>query len=550
MGTCFPVVCGKNAMNSVDGGGTKGTVSGGKKSGGVGGEKKAMTTTFDDSFTAGYTGKKFSHYTMKDLIGCGSQAEVWKCSSSNIEGQYFACKVIKKRRAMIRKKKNKKSSRRNKKRAAKGKYGKASGKVRKEIAIMKQLRHDHVVNLFDILDDPNQHFLYLVLEYMPGGPLSTHDSGIIDPPIRDVNLARSYFQQLVLGLEYLHHHDVFHRDIKPSNLLLSQDKKILKIADFGVSEFLHDHNDSHQGLRGTIAFIAPETFGVESFHAAPVDIWAAGVTFYSMLYGDLPFGGRGGRGGDGEGGSGDSGGPKGANTTGTTTTTATTLEEVAKEGRQERPMSEKKIDDDDDDDDLSSEVVQVSLPISTKNSVEDIRAFDTTAAIPTTLHSVLSSSSSSSCSSSPGSTQEEMEAQICAGRLTFPHRKYRGAEDMLLKIFVLDPTRRATLGDLKRHRWLRQGDWKSNTPKLSAKHKRKISVTTQDIANAVRRPSGKYASKDGEEKTDGLATIAESSEREAKKEAVSRDDDGEKETATSDANKRSSAIELTSTKAL
>ena len=100
----------------------------------------------------------------------------------------------------------------------------------------------------------------------------------------NTKLAVSYFQQLVLGLEYLHHHDIFHRDIKPSNLLLSKDKKTLKISDFGVSEFLHTHNDSHLGLRGTVAFLAPETFGDKAFHAAPVDIWAAGVTFFVMFF--------------------------------------------------------------------------------------------------------------------------------------------------------------------------------------------------------------------------------------------------------------------------
>jgi len=221
-------------------------------------------------------GRRCGPYIMKDMLGMGSQAKVWLCTSKNIEGQLFAAKVMKKR-SLIKRHHKKKL----------GKYGKATGKIAREIAIMKRLRHEHVVNLFDVLDDPNQNFLVMVLEYMPGGTVA---SDLAVTKALELSLAISYFQQLVLGLEYLHHHDIFHRDIKPSNLLLSKDKKTLKISDFGVSEFLHTHNDSHYGFRGTVAFLAPETFGTQAFHAAPVDIWAAGVTLFVMLYGKIPFG--------------------------------------------------------------------------------------------------------------------------------------------------------------------------------------------------------------------------------------------------------------------
>lgn len=224
-------------------------------------------------------GKKCGPYEMQELLGRGSCAQVWLCTSSNIEGQLFAAKFVKKR-SLIRRKRP-----RNKKR--RGKYGKARGKTAREIAIMKRLRHDHVLNLFDVLDDPNQNFLVLILEYCAGGTVA---GDLARCAALDVRRARSYFQQLLLGLEYLHHHDIFHRDIKPSNLLLSKDKQTLKIADFGVSEFLHEHNDEHSGVRGTVAFLAPEAFGTSAFHAVPVDVWAAGVTLYVMLYGEIPFG--------------------------------------------------------------------------------------------------------------------------------------------------------------------------------------------------------------------------------------------------------------------
>ena len=103
-------------------------------------------------------GRKCGPYEMREMLGRGSQAKVWLCTSENIEGQLFAAKVMKKR-SLIKRHHKKKL----------GKYGKATGKIAREIAIMKRLRHEHVVNLFDVLDDPNQNFLVMVLEYMPGG---------------------------------------------------------------------------------------------------------------------------------------------------------------------------------------------------------------------------------------------------------------------------------------------------------------------------------------------------------------------------------------------
>ena len=66
---------------------------------------------------------------------------------------------------------------------------------------------------------PKEDALFLVLEYMSGGPLMEikvgHESGIVEPPF-DLPRAREYFRQLILGLEYLHCNGVIHRDVSLS----------------------------------------------------------------------------------------------------------------------------------------------------------------------------------------------------------------------------------------------------------------------------------------------------------------------------------------------
>ena len=43
--------------------------------------------------------------------------------------------------------------------------------VKREIAIMKKLRHEHILQLYEVMDDPKVNKLYLVLEYMKNGDL-------------------------------------------------------------------------------------------------------------------------------------------------------------------------------------------------------------------------------------------------------------------------------------------------------------------------------------------------------------------------------------------
>ena len=68
------------------------------------------------------------------------------------------------------------------------------------------------------------------MEYCDSGDLAT----IIKKPMKE-KWVQFYFSQLTNGLQYLEDHDIMHRDIKPKNILLTDNKKILKIADFGFA---------------------------------------------------------------------------------------------------------------------------------------------------------------------------------------------------------------------------------------------------------------------------------------------------------------------------
>ncbi|SOV05485.1 related to calcium/calmodulin dependent protein kinase C [Ustilago sp. UG-2017a] len=163
--------------------------------------------------------------------------------------------------------------------------------VRREIAILKKLHHPNVVKLFEVLDDPSKDSLYMVFEFCPDGTvIDVKLNEEVQPLPEDV--ARLYFVQVLMGIEYLHENQIVHRDIKPDNILLSDDRKTCKIVDFGVSEmFLKPGDDTMQESAGSPAFMSPElcTAGHAEYHGKSDDIWSFGVTLYCMVVGHLPF---------------------------------------------------------------------------------------------------------------------------------------------------------------------------------------------------------------------------------------------------------------------
>lgn len=162
--------------------------------------------------------------------------------------------------------------------------------VRREIAIMRSLDHPNIVRLLDVIDREDSMKLYIFMELSNG---CTVQELMERAPQKRLppGQAQSFFAQLIEGLAYIHSRNIVHRDIKPSNLMLATDG-VLKIADFGVAEFL-DKFDAEGRITRTVgspAFQAPEIArGNGMFLGRKVDAWAAGVTLYMMLTGEAPF---------------------------------------------------------------------------------------------------------------------------------------------------------------------------------------------------------------------------------------------------------------------
>lgn len=160
--------------------------------------------------------------------------------------------------------------------------------VKKEISIMKLVRHPHVVQLKEVLASRTK--IFIVLELVTGGEL--FDKIVAEGRFKE-KAARFYFQQLCVGTEYCHRQGVCHRDLKPENLLLDEQGN-LKISDFGLSALYEQDADSdRQSLLhttcGTPNYVAPEVLADQGYDGALADTWSIGVILYVFLAGFLPF---------------------------------------------------------------------------------------------------------------------------------------------------------------------------------------------------------------------------------------------------------------------
>lgn len=168
-----------------------------------------------------------------------------------------------------------------------------------EAVALDRVRHPNIINRLGhgtAIDLAGVTFHYLVLEYLSGGDMAALCRQ------KPLTLARTlfYLEQVCAGLSHAHECGVIHRDIKPQNLLLTADRELVKIADFGVAKL-----EATEGIItrvGTNIYAAPEhnplvqtgpldsslmTETQRSLTPA-ADIYSLAKTTYTLMAGEVP----------------------------------------------------------------------------------------------------------------------------------------------------------------------------------------------------------------------------------------------------------------------
>ncbi|PGH07820.1 CAMKK protein kinase [Blastomyces parvus] len=123
--------------------------------------KETHTVEVDRDMLTG--NKLINEYEILDELGRGEHGKV-KLGRHMRTGKKVAIKIVQ----------------RYSKRRRLGKLGNPEDKVKKEVAILKKARHENVVSLLEVIDDPNQQKVYIVLEYVENGEIVWRKKGLRD----------------------------------------------------------------------------------------------------------------------------------------------------------------------------------------------------------------------------------------------------------------------------------------------------------------------------------------------------------------------------------
>jgi len=151
----------------------------------------------------------------------------------------------------------------------------------REISLMKELKHENIVDLRDVIHTENK--LMLVFEFMDKDLKKYMDSrgerGMLDPIT-----IKSFMHQLLKGIAFCHENRVLHRDLKPQNLLINT-KGQLKLADFGLARAFGIPVNTFSNEVVTLWYRAPDVLLGSRTYNTSIDIWSAGCIMAEMYTG-------------------------------------------------------------------------------------------------------------------------------------------------------------------------------------------------------------------------------------------------------------------------
>lgn len=159
-------------------------------------------------------------------------------------------------------------------------------RFRREAQSAASLSHSNVVNIFDVGQDGETH--YIVMEYIAGTNLKELIKK--EAPFA-LNRALRITLQISEALRHAHEHNIIHRDIKPHNILITNDG-VVKVTDFGIARAVTTSGYTQTGVvMGSVQYFSPEQ--AKGLPVGPQsDLYSLGCVLYEMLTGEVPFQGE------------------------------------------------------------------------------------------------------------------------------------------------------------------------------------------------------------------------------------------------------------------
>jgi tRNA A-37 threonylcarbamoyl transferase component Bud32 len=180
-------------------------------------------------------------------------------------------------------------------------HGEEPNKMKREIALMKRVAHEHVCKYYEHHVSQDGQLFGIVMELLESGSLAQRIKDSTHGRIREFEVIQIAFDTLA-ALTFMHEKSVIHRDIKSANIVLTEkDGRVLsKLIDFSiaavemgarddVSKTMLTGTTALQSAVGTAHYMSPEQIQAGMVVTPQTDLWSLGVVLYECLSGALPF---------------------------------------------------------------------------------------------------------------------------------------------------------------------------------------------------------------------------------------------------------------------
>lgn len=159
----------------------------------------------------------------------------------------------------------------------------------READILRDLNYPGIVKIYESGMLPGQNLPYIVMEYLPGQPLTYY----LGDTAMTLRQKLGVVKRIATTLGFLHARGVVHRDIKPGNIIVTENLKV-KLTDFGIARLADATDTMTQSLMGSPAYMAPERLSPEGEDQDDhrCDLFSLGVLTYELLSGKRPFVGK------------------------------------------------------------------------------------------------------------------------------------------------------------------------------------------------------------------------------------------------------------------
>ncbi|XP_010558404.1 PREDICTED: serine/threonine-protein kinase HT1 [Tarenaya hassleriana] len=161
----------------------------------------------------------------------------------------------------------------------------------REVNMMSRVKHENLVQFIGACKDP---LMVIVTELLPGMSLRKYLVSI-RPRVLDIRVALSFALDIARAMDCLHANGIIHRDLKPDNLLLTENHKSVKLADFGLARE-ESVTEMMTAETGTYRWMAPELYstvtlrqGEKKHYNNKVDVYSFGIVLWELLTNRMPF---------------------------------------------------------------------------------------------------------------------------------------------------------------------------------------------------------------------------------------------------------------------